>query len=344
MPKEQPFKTAVLWDKKDNDKVACKLCSFRCVIPEGKLGHCAVRKNIGGVLYSLNYHKVCAASADPIEKKPLFHFLPATASYSISTPGCNFQCDFCQNWQISQMALESGCIDGQDYPPDQVIEEAKISLCDSIAYTYTEPTIFMELCADCARLAKQAGLKNIFVSNGYMTPEAVDFASEWLDAINIDLKSFSDDYYKKLCKARLAPVLDTIKYIANNTDIWMELTTLIIPGDNDSDDELKSIADFIVENAGCDTPWHVSRFFPMYQMDSKHPTPAKTLERACEIGKQAGLRYIYTGNLPSANAESTACYNCGEIVISRVGYTVKDINLQDGACPNCKTKIAGRWK
>jgi len=177
-----------------------------------------------------------------------------------------------------------------------------------------------------------------------MTPEAVDFASEWLDAINIDLKSISEDYYKNLCKAKLSPVLETIKYIANNTNIWMELTTLIVPGENDSDDELKSIADFIVTNAGPDTPWHVSRFFPMYKIDSKHPTPTKTLERAYEIGKQAGLRYIYIGNLPSADAESTACWNCGETLIKRKGYTVGEIKIEEDACPNCKTKIAGRWE
>lgn len=343
MPDKQPFKTAVLWDKKDDDKVACKLCNFRCIIGEGKVGHCVVRKNIGGTLYSLNYHKVCAANPDPIEKKPLFHFFPSTSSYSISTPGCNFRCDFCQNWQISQMALEYGEIEGSDLPPERIVENAKLNRCDSIAYTYTEPTIFMELCADCGKLAKEAGLKNVFVSNGYMTHEAVDFASEWLDAINIDLKSFSDDYYKNICKARLAPVLDTIKYIAKNTGIWMELTTLVVPGGNDSDEELKAIADFIVENAGPDTPWHVSRFFPMYKMDSQKPTPVETLERACQIGKQAGLRYIYTGNLPSADNESTLCYNCGETLIRRIGYTVKEINMEDNACPNCKTKIAGRW-
>jgi pyruvate formate lyase activating enzyme len=343
MSYEQVLESAVLWDKKRGDKVACKLCNWRCVIADGKVGHCAVRKNVGGVLYSLNYHKVCAANADPIEKKPLFHFLPSTSSYSISTPGCNFRCDFCQNWQISQMALEHGWIDGQDISPEDIIDDAKFNGCSSIAYTYTEPTIFMELCADCGTLAKAAGLKNVFVSNGYMTPEAVDFAADWLDAINIDLKSFNDDYYKNLCKARLKPVLDTIKYIAKHTDIWMELTTLIIPGSNDSDDELKAIADFIVSKTGSDTPWHISRFFPTYKMDSQKATPIETLERAYEIGNQAGLRDVYVGNLPGADAESTVCYNCGEMLIARTGYAVTDMNIKDGACPKCETAIAGRW-
>jgi pyruvate formate lyase activating enzyme len=343
MSKEQILEPAVLWDKADGGKVACGLCNWRCVIADGKVGHCGVRKNVGGALFSLNYHKVCAANADPIEKKPLFHFLPSTSSYSISAPGCNFRCTFCQNWQISQMALESGWIDGQNISPRQILEDAMLSGCKSIAYTYTEPTIFMELCADCGVLAKEAGLKNVFVSNGYMTHEAVDFAADWLDGINIDLKAFSEDYYKNLCKAKLAPVVDTIRYIAKNTDIWMELTTLIIPGDNDSDDELKAIADFIASNAGCDTPWHVSRFHPMYKMDSKGPTPAETLQRAYEIGKQAGLRYIYVGNLPGTDAESTICHSCGETVIKRCGYSVREINMQDGGCAKCKTKIAGVW-
>ncbi len=341
---EQVLEAAVLWDKKRGLKVGCKLCSWRCVIADGNVGHCGVRKNVGGVLYSLNYHKVCAANADPIEKKPLFHFLPSSSSYSISAPGCNFRCDFCQNWQISQMALEHGWIDGQDISPQDIIDDAQFDGCRSIAYTYTEPTIFMELCADCGVLSKEAGLKNVFVSNGYMTPEAVDFAADWLDAINIDLKAFSDDYYKNLCKAKLRPVLDTIKYIAKHTDIWMEITTLIIPGENDSDEELKAIADFIVSKTGCDTPWHVSRFYPTYKMDSKGSTPVEMLERAYEIGKRAGLRYIYVGNLPGAGGESTICHKCGERVIKRIGYSVSEINMQDGECGKCHTKIAGVWE
>ena len=344
MTTKQNFKQAVLWDKKEGDKVACKLCSWRCIIPEGKTGYCAVRKNIDGELYSLNYHKVCAESPDPIEKKPLFHFLPETKSFSISTPGCNFRCGFCQNWQISQMALEYGDIEGRDIPPERIVKEAKRSGCRSIAYTYTEPTIFMELCADCGMLAKKEGLANIFVSNGYLTDEAVDFAADWLDAINIDLKSFNPDYYKKLCKATLQPVLDTISYIAANTDIWMELTTLVIPGQNDSDDELKSIAGFIAENAGCDTPWHISRFYPMYHMDSAGPTPAETLQRAYDIAKDAGLNYVYIGNLPSADGESTYCPDCGERLIERVGYLTRSNKIKDSACPQCGANIKGRWE
>ena len=336
---KQNLKRAVLWQPEDG-KVRCSLCNWRCLIGDGKLGRCGVRQNLGGVLYSLVYDRVCAVGVDPVEKKPLFHFQPGTRSYSISTPGCNFKCVFCQNWQISQMALK-GKIEGQPYAPDEIVNIAIRSGCSSIAYTYTEPTIFMELAADCGRLARKKGLTNIFVSNGFMTTEAIDFAKNWLDAINIDLKSFSEDYYKNLCGARLGPVLDTIGYIAKHTNIWMELTTLIIPGQNDSDDELKSIAEFIAGEAGPDVPWHVSRFYPNYQMNDNIPTPAETLQRAYEIGKAAGLRYIYIGNLPGVDAESMFCHNCGKMLIERTGYAIQSNVIKDSACPECGSAVAG---
>lgn len=334
------LKRAVLWTPKSEKKVKCHLCNFTCKISDGKLGHCKVRKNIDGVLYSLIYDKVCAANEDPIEKKPLFHFHPGTRSFSIATPGCNFQCDFCQNWQISQQAYK-GTIQGTPIKPEKIVDEALVCGCSSIAYTYTEPTIFMELASETGIIARAAGLKNVFVSNGYMTTEAIDYASDFLDAINVDLKAFSDHYYKSLCKAHLKPVLKTIEYIAKNTDIWMEITTLIVPGENDSDEELKQLAEFIVEKAGPDTPWHISRFYPQYHMDSKMPTSSRTLDRAMEIGKKAGLRYIYVGNMPGTDAESTHCYNCGQLLIQRQGYTILANNIKDAACPNCSTKIAG---
>ena len=213
------LKEAVLWESAAGGKVHCRLCNFQCTIADGQLGHCQVRQNVGGTLYSLTYDKVCAANPDPIEKKPLFHFQPGTQSFSIATMGCNFQCTFCQNWQISQAALEDGHVDGEALTPEQIVAAAVGNECKSIAYTYTEPTIFMELCHDCGRLAKQQGLANVFVSNGYMTREAIDFAAGWLDGINVDLKAFSDSYYLELCKARLQPVCDTIAYIAKHTDL-----------------------------------------------------------------------------------------------------------------------------
>ena len=340
-PKTSNLKNAVLWEPTKGKKVRCKLCNFGCLIDDGKLGHCCVRKNVDGVLYSLNYDKVCAANADPIEKKPLFHFQPGSASFSIACIGCNFRCSFCQNWQISQAALEDSRVEGASISPQQIVTTALQSGCKSIAYTYTEPTIFMELAAETGVLAKQKGLTNVFVSNGYMTIEAIDFAKDWLNGINIDLKSFNDDYYKKLCKARLQPVLDTIKYIAKETNIWLEVTTLVVPGQNDSEEELKKIAEFIITEAGPDVPWHISRFIPQYKYLDSHPTPIATIELAERIGKEAGLHYVYPGNIPGSKSESTFCHNCGKILIDRHGYHIAQNLIENSACPDCNTTIPG---
>jgi pyruvate formate lyase activating enzyme len=341
-PAKENLNQAVLWEPSDEDKkVRCKLCNWRCVIDDGKLGRCCVRKNIGGTLYSLNYDKVCSANPDPIEKKPLFHFQPGSRSFSVATMGCNFRCEFCQNWQISQAAIEDGQINGEPIAPEQIVEAAVRSGCKNMAYTYTEPTVFMELCHDCGRLAMKRGLTNVFVSNGYMTREAIDFAGEWLNGINVDLKAFSEDYYRRLCKARLQPVLDTISYIAKETSIWLEITTLLVPGENDSDDELKKLADFIVDKAGADVPWHISRFHPQYKYLNSVSTSIRSLERAFEIGKSAGLRYVYLGNVPGAKSESTFCYKCGKLLIERIGYQIAANHLRNSCCPDCGTEIAG---
>ena len=341
MESAEGLKEAVLWEAGEGRRVRCRLCNFRCSIDDGKLGHCQVRKNVGGRLYSLNYDKMCAANPDPIEKKPLFHFQPGSRSFSVATVGCNFRCRFCQNWQISQAALETGRIDGEAISPEQVVDSAVRTGCKSIAYTYTEPTIYMELCNDCGRLARERGLANVFVSNGYMTREAIDFAADWLDGINVDLKAFHDDYYKDLCDARLQPVLDTIAYIAGQTDIWMEVTTLLVPGQNDSEEELKKLAEFLVTQAGPDVPWHVSRFYPQYKYADASPTPLETMRRAEEIGKAAGLRYVYLGNVPGEKSESTYCPDCGGALIERTGYRIIANRIEDSKCPECGTKIAG---
>ncbi len=341
MESTEMLKEAVLWEPAEAQKVRCRLCSFRCLIGTGKLGHCTVRKNIGGKLYSLNYHKVCATNVDPIEKKPMYHFQPGSRSFSIATVGCNFRCEFCQNWQISQAALETGRIDGEAVAPEQIVDAAVRSGCKSIAYTYTEPTIFMELCHDCARLAKERGLANVFVSNGYMTREAIDFAVAWLDGINVDLKAFSEDYYQNLCGARLAPVLDSIAYIARQTKIWIEITTLLLPGQNDSEEELKKLADWLVKEAGPDVPWHISRFYPQYKYTDSEPTPLESLQRAEEIGKAAGLHYVYLGNVPGTDGENTYCYKCHTKLIGRIGYRITTNQIKNSKCPNCGTEIAG---
>jgi len=334
-------KEALLYEKLDQKKVHCFLCSHHCRITPSKTGFCGVRQNVDGTLYSLNYDKVCAANPDPIEKKPLFHFQPGSASFSIACIGCNFRCSFCQNWQISQAVPDTGLLEGAAFSPQQIVAAALRARCKSIAYTYTEPTIFMELCAETGALAKQEGLANVFVSNGYMTKEAIDFAKDWLDGINVDLKAFSDDYYKIFCKARLQPVLDAIKYIGKETKIWMEITTLLLPGQNDSDDELKKIADFLVTEAGSDVPWHISRFIPQYKYLDAHPTPTSTIERAEQIGKQAGLHYVYPGNVPGSKSESTFCHNCGKLLIERHGYHVAQNLIENSACPSCSTPIPG---
>jgi pyruvate formate lyase activating enzyme len=341
MKSTETLKEAVLWEPAEAQKVQCRLCSFRCRIGVDKLGHCNVRKNIGGKLYSLNYHKVCATNVDPIEKKPMYHFQPGSRSFSIAAVGCNFRCEFCQNWQISQAALETGRIDGEAIAPEQIVAAAARSGCKSIAYTYTEPTIFMELCHDCARPAKERGLANVFVSNGYMTREAIDFAADWLDGINVDLKAFSDDYYKKLCSARLAPVLNSIAYIAKETNLWIEVTTLLLPGQNDSEEELKKLAGWLVSEAGPEVPWHISRFYPQYKYTDSEPTPLESLRRAEEIGKAAGLHYVYLGNVPGTDGENTYCYNCHTKLIGRIGYRITTNQIKDSKCPNCGTQIAG---
>jgi pyruvate formate lyase activating enzyme len=296
---------------------------------------------MAGVLYTLTYDKLCAAHVDPIEKKPLYHFYPGSKSYSIATEGCNFRCDFCQNWQISQQPAEYGTIEGSKVLPEQIVQAAIKSHCKSISYTYTEPTIFMELAADCARLARQHGLVNVFVSNGYMTRQAIDLASKWLDAINVDLKAFTDQYYRKHCKAELGPVLENISYIARHTRIWIEVTTLLVPGQNDGKDELKALADWLVQAAGPDVPWHISRFYPQYKLTDARPTPIETLEQAYQIGRECGIHYVYMGNVPGCDQENSYCHNCGQLLIERNGYMISTYRISAGLCPDCGTKIPG---
>ena len=336
-----PLKEAVLWESLEGQEVRCKLCNFRCRIKEGKVGVCQVRRNVQGKLYSLNYEAVCAAGVDPIEKKPLFHFQPGSRSFSIAAAGCNFRCDFCQNWQISQLPRRQEELGGRLYQPADMVREAKKQRCRSISYTYTEPTIFMELCGEVGRLARQEGLSNVFVSNGYMTIEAVEYVRDFLDAINVDLKAITEEFYRKYCQASLGPVLETLKYIAKETDIWLEVTTLVVPGLNDGEAELKQAAEFVAHELGEQVPWHVSRFHPDYQRTDSYPTPAQTMSLAYEMGKQAGLRYVYVGNMPTFGHENTVCHACGQILIERFGYQIGEYNIVNSACPGCGTEVAG---
>ena len=330
-------KRADFWAPTEDSKVDCYLCEHRCRIFDGKRGICGVRENRDGALYSLIYAQVVAENADPIEKKPLYHFLPGTLSYSIATPGCNFRCGFCQNWQISQAQ------DGLDkFPktyvePSQVVAGAVDARCASIAYTYTEPTIYMEYALDTARLAKEAGLKNVFVTNGYETPEAVEAMIGLIDAANVDLKSFSDEFYKSQCGARLEPVLDTIRAM-HAAGIHVEITTLIVTGQNQSEEELEQIAGFIA-GISPDIAWHISRFHPDHKALDSSPTPLGILERAAQIGEAKGLKYIYVGNVRGGERMNTCCPECGEVVLRRAVMTLMGDNLRDGACGACGAKL-----
>ncbi|MGB9612607.1 MAG: AmmeMemoRadiSam system radical SAM enzyme [Candidatus Margulisiibacteriota bacterium] len=336
------MKEALFYRKLEGGKVRCELCPHNCAIALGKRGICGVRENHQGVLYSLVYGKVVSAHVDPIEKKPFFHFLPGSYSYSISTVGCNFRCLFCQNWEISQMPREYHQIVGQNMTPEEVVAEALENTCQSISYTYTEPTIFFEFAYDCAKLAQSKGLKNNFVTNGYTNLPAIEMIAPYLDAANVDLKSFREEYYLKICGGRLAPVLETLKFM-RKLNIWVEVTTLVIPGLNDSKEELKDIANFIKNELGDDVPWHISAFYPHYKMLDRPPTPAQTLVKAREIGIGVGLKYVYTGNIPIPGAEDTYCPACHKPLIVRSGFSVLENKVKDGKCSYCGVEVSGVW-
>ncbi len=322
-------------------EVACGLCSHGCHIKEGKRGICGVRENRDNRLYSLVYGRLIAEHVDPIEKKPLFHFLPASRSYSIATVGCNFSCQHCQNFEISQYPhRNNGAITGHGQTPQDVVRKAQQAGCASISYTYVEPTIFYEFAYDCAAAAHGQQLKNVFVSNGYMSATVTRELAPLLDGINIDIKAFTDDFYKKVCRARLQPVLDTVQ-LMHRLGVWVEVTTLLIPGLNDSDKELRDIATFI---RGIDPgiPWHVTGFYPTFEMTDRPPTPLERLRRAREIGLEQGLRFVYEGNRPGEGGENTCCPACGAELISRFGHTVRRNNVKNGCC-GCGEKIEGVW-
>jgi len=333
------MKEALFYEKLDNHAVQCHLCAHHCVIARGKRGICGVRENRGGILCTLVYGRSIAENIDPIEKKPLFNFLPGSKSFSIATAGCNFRCLHCQNHDISQMPRSRAVIMGKNLSPEDVVSLAKKNGCESISYTYTEPTIFYEYAYDIAKLASAEGLKNIFVTNGYITEGPLRAISPYLDAANIDLKSFTEGFYKKICGAKLQPVLDAIK-LYRDLNIWIEITTLIIPTHNESPRELEQIASFIKE-LGTDIPWHITAFHPTYRLTDRSSTPVSALMQARDIGIRAGLRYVYVGNVPGERGENTYCYKCGELLIERCGFRIVRNSISDAQCPKCQTKIDG---
>ena len=333
---------ALLWERRPDGSVVCNLCAHRCRIRPGLRGICGVRENLEGALVTLVADRVISVEIDPIEKKPFFHFLPGTLAYSIATVGCNFHCLFCQNDVISQWPRERpGPLPGDAIAPEEIVAAARAAGCRSIAYTYTEPTIFFELALETGRLAAAAGIRNLFVTNGYMTREALALVAPILHGANVDLKSFSDRYYRKVCGATLAPVLETIRAM-RELGIWVEVTTLVIPGLNDGDAELGALARWLA-SVDRDMPWHVSAFFPAYRLTDVPPTPPETLHRAALIGRKAGLRYVYTGNVPGDPWENTACPECGRRLLERRGFRVLDNCLAAGRCPVCHAAIAGVW-
>jgi pyruvate formate lyase activating enzyme len=333
---------AMLWEHlgPDDPRVRCNLCAHRCVIPPGRAGACCVRENIDGTLYTLVYDRIVSQNVDPIEKKPLFHFQPGSLSFSIATVGCNFRCAFCQNWEISQLPRDRGEVPGRPATPAQTVQAARRSGCSSISYTYTEPTIYAEYALETAREAKTAGLRNVFVSNGYMTRELLGLMSGLIDGINVDLKAGRGEFYRRLSGAALDPVLANLKTI-QQLGMWLEVTTLVIPGLNDNDEELRWVASYLFNELGADVPWHISRFYPQYRMADTSPTPTSTLERAWRIGRDVGLRYVYVGNVPGHDTESTRCPSCGVTVIQRYGYHTNVVALRKGACTRCGAVVPG---
>ncbi len=331
------MKEAINWKDGKEHAVKCFNCQHSCLINPDQKGLCQVRQNIDGKLFSLNYSKLIAQNVDPIEKKPLFHFLPGSLSYSIASVGCNFQCLHCQNYSISQASpLEE--IPGEDIPPWQVVNSAKSMNCKSIAYTYTEPTIYVEYALEVMKKAKKEGLANVWVSNGYFTKETFELIKPYLDAVNIDLKFFTEDNYKKICGAKLKHIKDSLIRVAKSK-VHLEVTTLIIPNVNDSDKELSAMARFIRFDLDNQTPWHLSAFYPAYKMDKAMPATEASIKNAIQIAHQNDLNFVYSGNIKTSKYENTYCAECNELLISRKGYIIEETYRNKKKCPKCGTAL-----
>lgn len=333
---------AALWKPLDDDRVQCRLCAHFCRIPPGERGTCGVRENRDGTLFTLVYDRAAAINLDPVEKKPLYHFLPGSLTFSFGTMGCNLSCTFCQNADLSQSPRQGRPVTGHAVTPEALVQAALDSGAASISYTYSEPTIFFELMRDTAGLAKKAGLKNIMVSNGFQSPQCLDELGPLIDAANIDLKAWNEDFYRDVCGASLGPVKKNLVHI-RRLGWWLEVTTLVIPGLNDDPGDLRGMAAFVFAELGADTPWHLSRFHPDHRMLDRGRTPPKTLETARDMGHAAGLRYVYVGNLGPGERNDTTCPSCGEVVVRRTGFHAEPARLRAGACPACGAAVAGVW-
>lgn len=339
------IKEATLYRHLKKQYVQCTACEHFCAVEPGGMGRCGIRRNYDGGLYLVVYGQAAALHVDPVEKKPLFHFLPTRPILSLGTVGCNFQCQFCQNWEISQTGhlADPDARLGQAAMPADLVATCQRRGIPMLAYTYNEPTVFFEYAYDTARLAHAQGIRNVFVSSGFESLAALEMIEPYLDSINVDLKAFDDEFYRQVCGTRLKPVMRNIEHIVHRTRIWIEITTLLIPGLNDSQAELKDMAAWLA-SLSPDLPWHISAFHPDYQMLDRPPTPHKTLMQAWEIGKEAGLNYVYVGNVHDHERESTYCPSCGQLLISRSWYSVSLHWTQPGLCHGCGAQIPGVWR
>ncbi|HNW60696.1 MAG TPA: AmmeMemoRadiSam system radical SAM enzyme [bacterium] len=328
------------YEKLPNRKIKCTLCPRSCVIDDLERGYCGVRENRGGTYYSLVYGRPCSIHADPVEKKPLFHFLPGRVALSLATAGCNVFCKFCQNWEISQSRPEQ--VESTVLAPQQVAVLAARENCPVIAFTYNEPVVFSEYMYDIARAASRQGVRSVMISNGYIQKQPLQDLATVLHAVKIDLKAFSERFYRDLVAGELQPVLDTLRLL-HSLKLWFEIVYLVIPGENDSREELTALCRWIVAELGADVPLHFTRFYPQYRMTNLPPTPIKTLQQARNIALAAGVHFVYTGNVPGDEGENTFCPGCGKLLIRRLGYTVAENHISQGKCPGCKRSIPGIW-
>jgi pyruvate formate lyase activating enzyme len=331
---------AMFYKKLPENKIECEICPKRCKIAPLERGYCGNKENRDGKYYTLVYGAVCAAHVDPIEKKPLFHYLPGSLAFSIATAGCNFECRFCQNWQIAQYRPEQ--VRSEYMPPDKVVEIARSTGSRSIAYTYTEPVVFYTFMYDTARLARKEGIGSVMITNGYINAAPMEKLCEVLTGVKVDLKAFSEDFYKNTCSGELKPVLETLKLL-KRLRMWTEIVVLLIPTMNDGKDEIRQMSRWILDHLGPDVPVHFSRFYPMYKIKNLPPTPISTLEMAHSVAREAGLHYVYLGNVWGHAAENTYCPKCKKMVIRRIGYKVASMDIRDGKCTFCGFAIPGVW-
>lgn len=338
---EPPLKEVMYYKKLANQRIECEICPKRCKIADLERGYCGNKENRGGTYYSLVYSRPCAIHTDPIEKKPLFHYLPGTLAFSIATAGCNFECRFCQNWNMAQFRPEQ--LKNYHITPKGIVDIAKREGCTTIAYTYSEPVVFYEYMYDIAGLAQKEGIGNVMISNGFINKKPLVDLCKHLTAVKIDLKAFTERFYSETCSGELRPVLDTLE-VLKKINIWYEIVVLIVPTLNDSEEEITKMSRWIKDRLGADVPVHFSRFYPTYKIKNLPPTPIRTLERARKTGLDMGLNYVYIGNVPGHEGENTYCPRCKNLIIKRIGYTVLKTDIEGGRCKYCQNPISGIWK